>query len=55
MFDNEKMKILFEQGQRNHVIDLMKNIKLLHILLYNLTQKELTKLRYSLKNVLNKE
>ena len=55
LFDNEKTKILSEQNQRNHVINLMKNIKSSYILLYNLFQKELAKVWRYLNNVLNKE
>ena len=36
LFDNEKAKVLSEQSQKNHVIDLMKNIKSSYISLYNL-------------------
>ena len=36
LFDNEKAKILFEQSQKDYVIDLIKNIKLLYISLYSL-------------------
>ena len=36
LFDNEKTKVLSKQNQRDHVIDLIKNIKLLYISLYNL-------------------
>ena len=31
LFDNEKTKILSEQSQKDHVIDLIKNIKLLYM------------------------
>ena len=44
LFDNEKAKVLFEQSQNNHAINLMKNTKLLYILLYNLLQKKLAEL-----------
>ena len=44
LFGNEKAKVLFKQSQRNYVINLMKNIKLSYMLLYNLSQKELAKL-----------
>ena len=36
LFDNENAKVLSKQNQRDHVIDLMKNIKLLYMSLYNL-------------------
>ena len=45
LFNNEKTKVLSEQNQKNHIIDLMKNTNLLYISLYNLFQKELVKLR----------
>ena len=54
-FDNEKIKMLFEQHDKSHVIDLIKNKKSLFMLLYNLSQNELTKLRRYLNNVLIKE
>ena len=55
LFDNEKTKILSEQSQENHVIDLIKNTKLSYMSLYNLFQKKLAKLRRYLNNVLNKK
>ena len=55
LFDNEKTRILFEQDQKDHAIDLMKNTKPLYISLYNLFQKKLTKLRRYLNDVLNKD
>ena len=55
LFDNEKIEMLFEQHDKNHVIDLMKDKKSLFMLLYNLTQNELTKLRRYINNVLTKE
>ena len=48
LFDNEKTKILFEQSQRNHAIDLIENTKSSYISLYNLSQKKLTELRHYL-------
>ena len=45
MFDNELARILFKQNYENYVIDLIKNKKFLYMLLYNLFQIELTKLR----------
>ena len=42
-FDNEKIEILFEQHNENHVIDLMKDKKSSFMFLYNLAQNELTK------------
>ena len=41
LFDNKKAKVLLEQNERDHVIDLMKNIELSYISLYNLSQKKL--------------
>ena len=37
LFDNEKAKVLSEQNQKNHVIDLVKNIKSSYISLNNLS------------------
>ena len=54
LFDNEKAKVLFEQNQENHAINLIKDIEPSYMLLYNLSQKKLAKLRYYLNNVLNK-
>ena len=54
-FDNEKIKMLSEQHDEDHVIDLMKNKKSLFMFLYNLTQNELAKLRRYINNVLIKE
>ena len=47
--------MLSEQHGENYVINLMKDKKLLFILLYNLTQNELAKLRHHLDDVLIKE
>ena len=54
LFDNEKTKVLSEQNQKDHAIDLMKNTKPLYMLLYNLSQKELAEFRRYLNDVLNK-
>ena len=54
-FDNEKIEILFEQHDENHVINLMKKKKPSFIFLYNLTQNELTKLRQYINDVLTKK
>ena len=54
LFDNEKAKVLSEQSQENHVIDLMKNTKSSYMSLYNLFQKKLAILRRYLNNILNK-
>ena len=54
LFDNEKAKVLSEQNQKNHVIDLIKNTESSYMLLYNLFQKKLAELWRYLNNVLNK-
>ena len=54
-FNNEKIEILFEQHDENHVIDLIKDKKSSFMFLYNLAQNELTKFRRYLDNVLIKE
>ena len=54
LFDNKKAKVLFEQSQKDHVINLIKNTKSSYISLYNLFQKKLAELRRYLNNVLNK-
>ena len=55
MFDNKLTKMLFEQSYKNHIINLMKNKKFSYMLLYNLFQIELTKLRRYLNNILIKK
>ena len=55
LFDNEKIEMLFEQHDENHVIDLMKDKKSLFMFLYNLAQNELAKLRRYFDNVLTKK
>ena len=55
LFDNEITRILSEQSQRDHIINLMKNTESLYMLLYNLSQKKLAKLRRYLNNILNKD
>ena len=55
MFDNELTKILSEQNYKNYVIDLIKNKKSSYMLLYNLFQIELAKLRRYLNNALIKK
>ena len=55
LFNNEKAELLFEQNQRNHAIDLMKNTKLFYMLLYNLFLKKLVEFQCYLNNILNKE
>ena len=54
LFDNKKARILSEQSQENHVIDLIKNTELSYMSLYNLFQKNLTKFWRYLNNTLNK-
>ena len=54
-FDNEKVEMLSEQHDENHVINLMKDKKLSFMLLYNLAQNELAKLRRYFDDVLIKE
>ena len=54
LFDNEKTRVLSEQSQRNHIINLMKNTKSSYMLLYNLFKKKLAEFRRYLNNVLNK-
>ena len=55
MFDNELTKMLFKQNYENHVIDLIKNKEFSYMLLYNLFQIELTKLRRYLNDALIKK
>ena len=55
MFNNELTRMLFEQNYKNHAIDLIENKKSSYILLYNLFQIELTKLRRYLNNILIKK
>ena len=55
LFDNEKIKMLFEQHDEIHVIDLMKDKESSFMLLYNLTQNELVKFRRYFDDVLIKE
>ena len=47
--------MLFKQHDENHVIDLIKNKELSFMLLYNLSQNELTKFRRYFDDVLIKE
>ena len=54
-FNNEKIKMLSEQQNENHVIDLIKDKKPLFMFLYNLAQNELTKFRQYFNNILIKE
>ena len=53
-FNNEKVEILFEQNQNDHVIDLIENQESLFMSLYNLSQTKLAKLRRYIENVLRK-
>ena len=54
-FNNEKIEMLFEQHDENHVIDLIKDKKSSFMFLYNLIQNKLTKLRQYFNDVLIKE
>ena len=54
-FNNEKIEMLSEQHDKNHVINLMKNKKSSFMFLYNLTQNELTKFRRYFDDILIKE
>ena len=47
--------MLFEQHDKNHIIDLIKDKKSSFIFLYNLVQNELAKLRRYFDDVLIKE
>ena len=47
--------MLSEQHDESHVIDLIKNKKSSFMLLYNLSQNKLTKLRCYFNNILIKE
>ena len=54
-FNNEKIEMLLEQHDENHVINLIKDKKSLFMFLYNLAQNELTKFRRYFNDVLIKE
>ena len=54
-FDNEKIEMLLEQHNENHVIDLIKDKESSFMFLYNLAQNELTKLRRYFDDILIKE
>ena len=54
LFDNEKTKVLSEQSQEDHAIDLIKNIESSYMLLYDLSQKKLAEFRRYLNDALNK-
>ena len=54
-FNNEKIEMLFEQHDEDHVIDLMKDKKSSFMFLYNLTQNELTKFQRYFDDALTKE
>ena len=54
-FNSEKIEILFKQYDENHVIDLVKSKESSFMLLYNLSQNELAKLRRYFNNALIKE
>ena len=53
-FNDEKIKILFEQNRNDYIIDLIENQKSFFIFLYNFSQIELTKFRRYLDNILLK-
>ena len=55
LFDNEKIGMLSEQHDENHIIDLIKNKESSFIFLYNLAQNELAKFRRYIDDVLTKE
>ena len=54
LFDNKKTKVLSEQNQKDHTIDLIKSTKSSYMSLYNLSQKELIELQRYLNDALNK-
>ena len=54
-FDNEKIEMLSEQHDENHVINLIESKESSFMFLYNLSQNELMKLRRYLDDVLIKE
>ena len=45
LFNSEKIEMLSEQHDESHVIDLIESKESSFMLLYNLSQNELTKLR----------
>ena len=53
-YNDEKIKILFEQNWNDYIIDLIENQKSFFIFLYNFFQIKLTKFRRYLDNVLLK-
>ena len=55
LFNNEKIEMLSEQYDKNHVINLMKDKKSSFMFLYNLAQNELAKFQQYIDNVLIKE
>ena len=55
LFDNEKIEMLFEQHDENHVINLIKNKKSSFMFLYNLAQNQSTKLRRYFNDILTKK
>ena len=55
MFDNKLAEMLLKQNYKNYAIDLIENKKPSYMLLYNLFQIQLTKLRRYLNNVLIKK
>ena len=55
LFDSEKIEVLFKQYDESHVINLIKSKELLFMLLYNLSQNKLTKLRRYFNDILIKK
>ena len=53
-YNDEKIEILFEQNQDDHVINLIEKQKSFFMFFYNLSQIELTKFRRYFDNVLLK-
>ena len=53
-YNDEKIKILFEQNRDDYIIDLIENQKSFFMFLYNLSQIELTKFRRYLDDILLK-
>ena len=53
-YNDEKIKILFEQNRDDYAIDLIESQKSFFMFLYNLSQIELTKFRRYLDDILLK-
>ena len=54
-FNNERIEILFKQHDKSHAINLIKSKNSSFMVLYNLLQNKLAKLRRYFNNVLIKE